>query len=76
LEILEYCDINNLLKREQYYLDNLKPEYNVLKIANNYKSIPVILTNINTGDTIKFSSKSKAAQFLNVSETTVRNSIK
>jgi excinuclease UvrABC nuclease subunit len=76
LEILEYCDINNLLKREQYYLDNLKPEYNVLKIANNYKSIPVILTNINTGDTIKFSSKSKAAQFLNVSETTVRNYIK
>lgn len=111
LEILEYCDINNLLKREQYYLDNLKPEYNVLKIAgsmlgfkhskhtkklfhitrlscqfseatrlklvaNNYKSIPVILTNINTGDTIKFSSKSKAAQFLSVSETTVRNSIK
>jgi NUMOD1 domain len=33
LEILEYCDTDNLLKREQYYLDNLKPEYNILKIA-------------------------------------------
>ena len=25
LEILEYCDTDNLLKREQYYLHNLKP---------------------------------------------------
>jgi hypothetical protein len=33
LEILEYCDINNLLKREQYYLDNLKPEYNIVEKA-------------------------------------------
>lgn len=22
---LEYCDIDSLLEREQYYLDNLKP---------------------------------------------------
>ena len=34
LDILEYCDINVLIKREQYYLDTLKPEYNILKIAN------------------------------------------
>lgn len=31
--ILEYCDKSNLLVREQYYLDNLKPKYNILKIA-------------------------------------------
>lgn len=31
LEILEYCD-NNVL-REQYYLDLLKPDYNILKTA-------------------------------------------
>ena len=30
LEILEYCKISNLIEREQYYLDNLKPEYNIL----------------------------------------------
>jgi hypothetical protein len=32
-EILEYCKINNVIEREQYYLDLLKPEYNILKIA-------------------------------------------
>ena len=30
LEILEYCDPEKCLEREQYYLDNLKPKYNVL----------------------------------------------
>lgn len=33
LEILEYCDKENLLKREQFFIDELKPEYNLLKIA-------------------------------------------
>ena len=33
LEILEYCELSNLTKREQHYIDLLKPEYNILKIA-------------------------------------------
>ena len=33
LEILEYCDPSVLMEREQYYIDLLKPEYNILKIA-------------------------------------------
>jgi len=33
LEILEYCNSEDLLKREQYYLDTLKPEYNIVEIA-------------------------------------------
>src|SRR4051794_20615442 len=33
VEILEYCDSMDLIKREQYYIDLLKPEYNILKIA-------------------------------------------
>jgi len=33
LEILEYCSIEKVIEREQYYLDLLKPEYNILKIA-------------------------------------------
>ncbi len=33
LEILEYCDIDILLVREQYYIDKLKPEYNIAPIA-------------------------------------------
>lgn len=33
LEILEYCDKSDLLNREQFYMDNLLPEYNILKLA-------------------------------------------
>lgn len=33
LEILENCDPNILIEREQYYLDLLNPEYNILKKA-------------------------------------------
>lgn len=51
LTIIEYIDVKNLnakearkliLEREQYYIDNLKPEYNILKIAGSslgYKHI-------------------------------------
>ena len=30
---MEYCEPSVLLEREQYYLDTLKPEYNILKTA-------------------------------------------
>jgi group I intron endonuclease len=33
LYILEYCEKNNVLVREQYYIDLLVPEYNILKKA-------------------------------------------
>lgn len=33
LEILEYCTIKDLAKREQYYMDSFIPEYNVLRTA-------------------------------------------
>jgi hypothetical protein len=33
LDILEYCDPKELVKREQYYMDKLSPYYNVLKTA-------------------------------------------
>ena len=33
LEILEYCDSDKCLEREQYYLDSINPEYNILKKA-------------------------------------------
>lgn len=33
IDILEYCEPNVLIKREQYYLDTLNPEYNILKRA-------------------------------------------
>lgn len=43
LEILEYCETDNLLKREQYYMDNLKPNYNIVTTAGStlgYKHTP------------------------------------
>jgi hypothetical protein len=33
LEILEYCDKNIRIEREQHYIDLLKPEYNIQSIA-------------------------------------------
>jgi group I intron endonuclease len=33
LDILEYCEPSILIKREQYYIDTLNPEYNILKKA-------------------------------------------
>jgi group I intron endonuclease len=33
LEILEYCEPSKCIEREQYYLNLLQPEYNILKIA-------------------------------------------
>ena len=35
LDILEYCESNMLRKREQYYINIIKPEYNILKIDEN-----------------------------------------
>ena len=33
LEILEYCKALECIEREQYYLDRLNPEYNILSTA-------------------------------------------
>lgn len=33
LEILEYCEPDLIIEREQYYINLFKPEYNILKIA-------------------------------------------
>lgn len=43
LEILEHCKIGNVLEREQYYLDLLKPRYNIVEKAGStlgYKHTP------------------------------------
>lgn len=31
--VLEYCEIEDLIQREQYYIDTLKPEYNIAPTA-------------------------------------------
>jgi hypothetical protein len=37
LEILEYCEADISIEREQYYIDLLKPDYNILIIAGSSK---------------------------------------
>lgn len=34
LDILEYCEPDLLISKEQYYIDELKPKYNILKFAS------------------------------------------
>ena len=33
LDILEYCDKEKIIEREQYYMDLMKPEYNILRYS-------------------------------------------
>jgi len=35
LDILEYCEPDVLIKREQYYIKIIKLEYNILKVNDN-----------------------------------------
>lgn len=37
--ILEYCEVEKLLEREQFYLDTLKPRYNCSPTAKNCKGV-------------------------------------
>lgn len=37
LHILEYCSPENLIQREQYYIDTLNPMYNILRVAASSK---------------------------------------
>jgi group I intron endonuclease len=46
LEILEYCETSLVILREQYYIDLINPEYNILKVAGSlfgYKHSPETL---------------------------------
>jgi group I intron endonuclease len=77
LSILEYIDISNLskeearqliLSREQFYLDTLQPEYNILRVAGNnlgYKHIEETLakmSEIKSGKTHSAETKAKMSE--------------
>lgn len=36
-EVLEFCEPDTLIEREQFYIDTLNPKYNILKVAGNRK---------------------------------------
>jgi group I intron endonuclease len=100
-DILEYCDPSILIEREQYYFNNLKPEYNILKVAgssfgrkhseatkeilrekstgrlhskttrlkismNHYRSIPVVIKNIEKDIVMKFPTITKASKYMGI----------
>ncbi len=61
LEILEYCDKNNVIEREQYYMDLIKPQYNIVEIAGStlgYKHTPESLSKMRDIRCVKSFSKS------------------
>jgi len=82
LEILEYCEINKLVEREQYYINLLKPEYTagsslgykhsnetLLKLKTrklSYQARSVIVINNSTGKTTEFLSINKASIYINI----------
>jgi group I intron endonuclease len=39
LEVLEFCEKLDVLVREQYYIDIIQPEYNILKTAGSVLGI-------------------------------------
>jgi group I intron endonuclease len=52
LEILEYCEPDNVVTREQHYLEQLKPEYNMLDTAGSsfgYKHTKQALEKMSVG---------------------------
>jgi len=54
LDILEYCDKESLIKREQHYIDLLKPEYNILKMAGSrLGSKQSLITKLLIADSLK-----------------------
>lgn len=57
LDILEYCNPNILIEREQHYFDLLKPEYNILKFAKSIKGFKHSVATIKLMRAAKLGSK-------------------
>lgn len=60
LEILEYCIDKIVIEKEQYYIDLLKPEYNILTIAGSSKGYKHTAETKEKFKTRKFSNKTLA----------------
>lgn len=63
VEILEFCNKDEVLAREQYYLDLLKPEYNILTTAGSslgYKHSEETKVKMKTRNTRNWTEEQKA----------------
>jgi len=75
LEILEYCETDLLLEREQYYMDYLKPEYNIVEKAGStlgYKHTPESLAKMRD---FVISEEAKAKKALSTANAAAANRI-
>jgi hypothetical protein len=89
LEILEYCKPELLIEREQYYMDLLKPEYNICKVAGSTlgkkhtketieklklsSNSVIFITNVKDSSKIEYYYAHEAAKHLNVCVRTLYN---
>src|SRR5690349_21377117 len=75
LEILEYCSKELLIEREQYYIDQVKPEYNIQSIAGLVITTGYTTTIINKEDNSSkvYNSMRAAARDLRVNYSTLTN---
>jgi hypothetical protein len=73
LEILEYCDKSITIEREQYYIDLIKPEYNIQNIAGIVLFQSCVTTVVNKKDnSVKiYKSRRAAAKDLRVNYSTL-----
>ena len=77
-EIIEECDIENLIEKEQYYLDTLKPEYNCCKIAGRTDGIisskrkPVIQYDLDGNFIALHKNIIQAAKNTNIAKSTIK----
>lgn len=77
LEEFEYIELKEITDKEQYYIDLLKPEYNICKIAytpsNNFKPklIPIIGKNIITKEIFEFNSVKEAEKILKIDNSSI-----
>jgi GIY-YIG catalytic domain/NUMOD1 domain len=75
LEILEYCDKKNLIEREQYYIDLIKPEYNIQNIAGivlSPRGSSTTVINKTNGSIKVYVSMYAAAKAINIKYSTIK----
>jgi hypothetical protein len=75
LEILEYCNKNNLIEREQYYIDLIQPEYNIQNIAGivlSPRGSPTTVVNKKNGSIKVYVSMYAATKAINVKYSTLK----
>lgn len=51
IEVLEFCDVNKLVEKEQFYIDKMNPEYNIVRLVE--RNTPSEISKIKISNTLK-----------------------